>query len=82
MTPDEKNLRNALYRAGRCIVCAGPQSAGRPRCNECHMMHIAVNVYEPQLDHRTTTCAACKTPDTAKPGNLRCYNCNPPRRRS
>lgn len=32
------DIENARYRANprQCIDCAGPPSAGRPRCNTCH----------------------------------------------
>ena len=33
--------RHAAYRAGLCVDCRdGPYSAGRPRCDRCHDIHV------------------------------------------
>lgn len=37
-TPEEKALRDEAYCDSRCVDCRTvPYSAGRTRCNECHL---------------------------------------------
>lgn len=34
--------RHARYRQGICVECGvQPHSAGRPRCNDCHVAHAS-----------------------------------------
>lgn len=78
MTGEERKLRNALYGASRCIVCAGPQSAGRPRCDECHMLYLAAKMFEPAMDrNKPGPCGVCETPDITRPGRVTCVGCRP-----
>lgn len=78
MTDEEKQVRNALYRAGLCVWCGQPQSAGRPRCDECHSVLASHGFFDPELDRTTpATCGICKTPDITKPGRVTCAGCQP-----
>jgi len=46
------------------------------RCNECHLVWLSFNMFDPQLDLRAPiTCVTCKAPDSARPGNYRCHKC-------
>jgi uncharacterized paraquat-inducible protein A len=41
-TPDEAKARSDAYKASLCVDCKTvPYSAGRPRCETCHMTHLA-----------------------------------------
>jgi tRNA(Ile2) C34 agmatinyltransferase TiaS len=38
-----REVRNARYRAGRCVDCnAEGHSAGRPRCQSCHQTWVGI----------------------------------------
>lgn len=46
-TRDEQNVR---YRAGLCVDCGEVEhSAGRPRCDTCHVVFVATR-HEPQQE--------------------------------
>ena len=63
------------YRAGRCITCPAPHSAGRPRCGSCHQAYEAglPRTGEPELERgRLARCAVAGCHSPAVPGAVIC----------